>query len=195
MPDNLAPWRSHLAHALHRNRAKPYSRYVQLATVNHQGLPTNRTIVFRGFLAGNDCLQFITDTRSEKYQHLLNQPWGEIAWYFTKTREQFRLAGKFTIVTAETENLELLKAREIIWQNLSNSARIQFAWPDPKQPRNEKDSFNPDPPLETQPLSNFCLLLLSPQQVDHLELRGEPQNRYLYRLQADGTWQVSEVNP
>lgn len=195
MSDNLAPWRSHLAHALHRNRAKPYSRYVQLATIDSQGLPNNRTIVFRGFLANSDRLQFITDTRSEKYQHLINQPWGEICWYFTKTREQFRLAGEFTLVTAASADSDLLKARRIMWQNLSNSARIQFAWSDPKQPRDESDSFEPDPPLETEPLANFCLLLLSTQQLDHLELRGEPQNRHLYRLQPDSTWQVSEVNP
>ena len=195
MPDNLAPWRSHLAHALHRNRAKPYSRYVQLATISPEGLPTNRTVVFRGFLDGSDNLKFITDTRSEKYQHLLEQAHGEVCWYFTKTREQFRLAGRFTIVTETTPESELLKARRIMWQNLSQAARVQFAWADPKKSRDPADTFEPEPPSEKEPLANFCLLLLNPIKVDHLELRGEPQNRTLYLLQPDYTWQTCSVNP
>ena len=195
MSNPLAPWKPHLSHALHRNRAKPYSRYVQLATISPEGLPTNRTVVFRGFLNQSDRLQFITDTRSEKYQHLSQQPWGEVCWYFTKTREQFRLAGKFQLITTETEDADLLKARRIIWQNLSDSARIQFAWADPKQLRDEEDPFAPDAPADSKPLDNFCLLLFDPQKVDHLELRGNPQNRFIYELQADDDWKVTEVNP
>jgi pyridoxamine 5'-phosphate oxidase len=45
----LAPWRSALARALHRNRALVYARYFQLATVRADGRPANRTVVFRGF--------------------------------------------------------------------------------------------------------------------------------------------------
>lgn len=158
MSATIAPWRSHLSHALHRNRAKPHSRYVQLATISPEGLPTNRTVVFRGFLANSDRVQFITDTRSEKYQHLKVQPKAEVCWYFTKTREQFRLTGNFILVTAETQDFELLKARRIMWQNLSGSARIQFVWANPKQLRDKADPFNPDPPAEQEPLANFCLL-------------------------------------
>lgn len=196
MSDNLAPWRSHLAHALHINRAKPYSRYVQLATINSEGLPTNRTIVFRGFLVGTNQLQFATDIRSDKFSHLQQQPWGEICWYFTKTQEQFRIAGFFSLVTAHSQNSELLSARQIMWQNLSDAARIQFAWANPGEIRqNIAEAFNPNPPSATKPLDNFCLLLLTPYKVDHLQLKGEPQNRYLYTLDSDLSWQKTEINP
>lgn len=196
MSDFLAPWRSYLSHALHRNRAKPYSKYVQLATINPEGLPTNRTVVFRGFLESTNQLQFIIDTRSEKFIHIQQKPWGEICWYFTKTREQFRLAGNLILVTSEHEDSKLLKARRIMWQNISDSARLQFAWANPREVREStSEAFNPKPPSEEQPLDNFCLLLLEPQKVDHLELRGEPQNRYLYILNLDDTWQVKEINP
>ena len=196
MSNNLAPWRSHFSHALHRNRAKPYSKYVQLATINPEGLPTNRTVVFRGFLEPTNQLQFIIDTRSEKFIHIQQKPWGEICWYFTKTREQFRLAGNLILVTSQSSDADLLKARRIMWQNISDSARLQFAWANPGEVRESTpEAFNPEPPTEEQPLDNFCLLLLKPQKVDHLELRGDPQNRYLYTLNSNNTWDVKEINP
>ena len=196
MSNNLAPWRSHFSHALHRNRAKPYSKYVQLATINPEGLPTNRTVVFRGFLEPTNQLQFIIDTRSEKFIHIQQKPWGEICWYFTKTREQFRLAGNLILVTSQSSDADLQKARKIIWQNISDSARLQFAWANPGEVRESTpEAFNPEPPTEEQPLDNFCLLLLKPQKVDHLELRGDPQNRYLYTLNSNNTWDVKEINP
>lgn len=196
MTDDLAPWRSHIARALHRNRAKPDSKYVQLATISPEGLPTNRTVVFRGFLKPTNRLQFITDTRSEKFQHIQQQPYSEICWYFTKTRQQFRLAGNLVFVTSQNKDTDLLKARQIMWQNISNSARLQFAWANPGKVRQSTPkAFNPEPPSETRPLENFCLLLLEPEKVDYLELRGDPQNRYLYTMNSNHTWDVREINP
>lgn len=191
----LAPWRSYLSRSLHRNRSQPYSRYLQLATVNSQGLPANRTVVFRGFLTDSNQLQFITDSRSDKITHIKAKPWGEVCWYFSKSREQFRLFGKLTLVTADL-NSTLQFARQEVWQKLSDSARLQFAWPHPGEKRiDEPAAFSPPNPSEKEPLTNFCLLLLAPEKVDHLELRGEPQNRCLYLLQKDQTWSTQPVNP
>ncbi|MEL6331528.1 MAG: pyridoxamine 5'-phosphate oxidase, partial [Cyanobacteria bacterium J06626_26] len=64
----LAPWRPALARALHRNRARAYCRYLQLATINAGGKPSNRTVVFRGFVG--EALQMVTDGRSEKVQQV-----------------------------------------------------------------------------------------------------------------------------
>ena len=192
----LAPWRSHIARALHLNRSKPYSRYLQLATVNLQGLPTNRTVVFRGFLENTDRLQVITDLRSDKVSHIQHQPWGEICWYFTKTREQFRIAGNITLIKSDFPDFTLLEQRKQVWQKLSDSARSQFAWAYPKQSRiSNLEAFAPDALSDTEPLENFCLLLLNPQTVDHLELKGDPQNRTLYTKDRDRVWSIQEVNP
>lgn len=191
----LAPWRSSLSRALHRHRSQPYSRYLQLATVDSQGLPANRTVVFRGFLADSNQLQFITDSRSNKIAHIEAKPWGEVCWYFNKSREQFRLFGKLTLVTANLKST-LQFARQEVWQKLSDSARLQFAWPHPGKERVENpEAFSPPKPSETEPLNNFCLLLLNPEKVDHLQLKGEPQNRYLYLRQRDQTWLTQSVNP
>ena len=191
----LAPWRSHLAGALHRNRSLPFARYLQLATVRADGRPANRTVVFRGFLEDTNRLKFVTDIRSQKVEEINLYPWGEICWYFPKTREQFRIAGKLILVVAEHPNTELCSWRRIAWQELSEAARVQFAWPHPGENKAAASAFELAFPDAIEPLANFCLLLLEPKTVDWLELRGEPQNRSLYMLDDVGNWSVRKVNP
>ncbi|MGI0490531.1 Npun_F5749 family FMN-dependent PPOX-type flavoprotein [Alkalinema pantanalense CENA528] len=192
----LAPWRSPLARALHRNRSQLESRYAQLATVRPDGKPANRTIVFRGFWGETNQLKFVTDARSEKVQHYQHSRWAELCWYFPKTREQFRILGELQLVTATEPDLTLQMARSQAWQDLSDRARAQFAWPTPAQPRATQALLTTDDVLDlTQPLVSFCLLLLDPTGVDHLELRGDPQNRWIYDRPANSPWQVQAVNP
>lgn len=192
----LPPWRSPLSSAIHRNRSKPHSRYFQLATVTPEGEPRNRTVVFRGFLDdSHSSLKIITDIRSAKIQDIEQQAKGEICWYFTKTREQFRIQGVLRLVKAADQDSELLKARKIAWHNLSNAARSQFAWATPGQPLTDKSVFDVEPPDPNLPLDTFCLLLLTPQKVDHLQLRDDPQQRCIYQLATNSTWSSQLVNP
>jgi len=190
----VPPWKAALSRALHRNRSQVQSRYLQLATVRETGQPANRTVVFRGFRADHHQLQFVTDTRSDKIGQIAHQPWGEACWYFWKTREQFRLLGDLTLVGVDSAAPPLVKARQQMWQQLSDSARQQFVWPAPGQPRADAAAFSSSPPSAENPVDWFCLLLLDPLQVDHLELRGEPQNRQIYRLK-ENEWCVEAVNP
>ncbi|WP_017653969.1 Npun_F5749 family FMN-dependent PPOX-type flavoprotein [Fortiea contorta] len=193
---SLAPWRSAIAHALHRHRSLAYARYLQLATVRADGYPANRTLVFRGFLEDSNQLKFVTDARSEKADQIQQQPKAEICWYFPNTREQFRLTGHLTLVRNDNSSPALQPARITSWQELSDAARLQFAWPDPGKPRIEdKAAFQPPSPNPSEPPPNFCLLLLDPIQVDHLELRGEPQNRRLYQRNENQEWFCQEINP
>ena len=189
---SIAPWRSFLANALKKNRAQLHSRYFQLATVRSDGTPANRTMVFRGFLEDSNKLKIITDTRSEKITEINDRQAGEICWYFTNTREQFRIAGNITIIDINHQDSELLRARESTWQELSDNARIQFAWAHPGKPTNP-EAFSPPQPDENKPLDNFCLLLFEPVKVDYLRLRGS-QNRTLY-VRNEAGWDVKEVNP
>ncbi|WP_019504739.1 Npun_F5749 family FMN-dependent PPOX-type flavoprotein [Pleurocapsa sp. PCC 7319] len=192
----LAPWRSLLSSAIHRNRSKPYSRYFQLATVTSEGYPANRTVVFRGFLDDEqNSLKIITDARSAKIQDIEHQAIAEVCWYFTKTREQFRITGNLQLITSAETNSDLKQARQTTWQHLSDAARSQFAWPDPGKPQSDKALFKVNPPDANLPLNNFGLLLLIPNKVDHLQLRGDPQQRCLYTLQSDQTWSTDPVNP
>ncbi|MEH2308704.1 Npun_F5749 family FMN-dependent PPOX-type flavoprotein [Nostoc sp.] len=193
---SLAPWRGAIAHALHRNRSLVYARYLQLATVQPNGRPANRTLVFRGFLEDTNQLRFITDTRSAKADQIQQQPWAEICWYFPNTREQFRMAGDLTLISSDDSHQDLQPARIAMWQELSDAARLQFGWPHPGKPRIKKaGAFEPLPPDSIEPVPNFCLLLLDPVQVDHLELRGEPQNRWLYHRNDQQEWSSEAINP
>lgn len=194
---SLPLWRSSIARALHRNRSLPNARYVQLATIDGNLRPQNRTLVFRGWLEPESQIKFVTDIRSSKAINLLADasPWAEACWYFPKTREQFRLSGTLTLTTAESTDTSYCKARQEAWQQMSDSGRIQFDWGTPGADRSEDPQvFTPPQPDENQPSQNFCLLLLNILSVIHLELRGEPQNCYLYEL-VDGKWQMRSINP
>jgi len=191
---SLASWRSPLDHALHRNRALVYARYLQLATVRADQRPANRTLVFRGFLDGTNQLQFVTDARNEKAEQIDRLPWGEACWYFPETREQFRLAGTLLLVKDQHPDAALQEARQAAWQSLSDAARTQFAWAHPSKPRTVQEAFNVAVPEATTPLPHFCLLLLDPHQVDHLELQGNPQNRWLHQCD-NAVWTVQAINP
>ncbi|MGD1903082.1 MAG: Npun_F5749 family FMN-dependent PPOX-type flavoprotein [Geitlerinemataceae cyanobacterium] len=194
---SLAPWRSLLAGALHRNRSLVYARYFQLATIAPDGSPTNRTVVFRGFLDPGDRVQIITDARSEKIPQLAADPRAEVCWYFPKTREQFRLTGTIEVVTATTTDAALQKARRQIWHNVSDGARSSFAWPEPGADRADAAAFEVAPLDKTTPLDSFVLLVLSVDRVDRLQLRGEPQARQIFTRGSDekSGWDTREVNP
>ena len=189
----LAPWRPHLARALHRNRALAHARYVQLATLQPNGCPANRTIVFRGFREQHNSLKFITDSRSQKVIQLQHNPNAELCWYFPKTREQFRIAGTLSLIGPDAPPPLQTLCLET-WQQLSESARTQFFWPAPGSAY-ELASW----PTENLPVENmspvFRVLLLLPRQVDHLLLRESPHQRYLYRATTDAGWEVAQVAP
>jgi PPOX class probable FMN-dependent enzyme len=191
---DLAPWRSPLARALHRNRSLPEARYFQLATVQPDGRPANRTVVFRGFLEGTNSLQIITDARSNKVNQLCHNPWAEGCWYFAKTREQFRVAGQLQLIETNETDERLLAIRQQLWVNLSDKARSQFAWDHPGQLRQPEAVFTQEIAAERDPFSTFCAVLLHPIHVDHLELRGTPQNRTRYDQQEEG-WVTLAINP
>lgn len=190
----LAPWRPALARALHRNRSQAYSRYPQLATIRHDGRPANRTVVFRGFLPETNCLTFVTDSRSEKVHQIGQNPAAELCWYFTQTREQFRLAGQAQVITHPDAEGDAPVAYRQTWEKLSENARQQFAWPHPGKPR-ATEGFDRRSLAESAPLKTFTVLIFDPDAVDHLELRGSPQNRYQYARQPDDTWETLAVNP
>jgi PPOX class probable FMN-dependent enzyme len=191
----LAPWRSPLAHALHRNRSRPYSRYFQLATVQANGRPANRTVVFRGFWPDQNGLLFVTDQRSQKVKDVAHCPWAEACWYFTQTREQFRLAGSLILIDYNSPDSPLQQARQRLWESLSEPSRQSFYWPEPGQSRELGEvSKTADIAPAPMPPDTFCLGLMTPDAVDHLELRGDPQNRTRYEV-IEGQWQAWTVNP
>ncbi|MEO0374507.1 MAG: Npun_F5749 family FMN-dependent PPOX-type flavoprotein [Cyanobacteria bacterium P01_A01_bin.17] len=188
------PWRPTLARALHRNRSLPNARYLQLATLTRDRKPANRTVVFRGFLEASNQLKFVTDQRSAKVGQIQSCSWTEACWYFPKTREQFRISGQLRLIDRDCADESLQRQRQLTWKALSEAAQEQFAWPTPGMPPPENPAAIESPAVD-RPLSSFCLVLLEPSRVDHLELRGMPQQRCLYHLESSGQWSVQSVNP
>ncbi|MGK7911179.1 MAG: pyridoxamine 5'-phosphate oxidase family protein [Synechococcus sp.] len=211
-------WKSLLLGALHRNRSDRGVRFLQLATVDGLNRPRNRTVVFRGFVEERATIMLAVDSRSEKLEQLERNPHAAICWYFSKTREQFRLTGPVTIVTEsgvvqslalqqfnhpepehpevppETDNWQQA-ARLQLWRRLSDSARLLWYWPHPKGNRECSQTFLSQPLADSlHPPDTFVLLLFDAVEVDRLELKGEPQNRTIFTKKPDG-WQVRNVNP
>ncbi len=192
-----------MSRALHLHRSQPHARYFQLATVTPEGRPANRTVVFRGFLESTNQLKIITDLRSAKIAHIKHQPWVEACWYFSKTREQFRFKGTCSLVGVDNTNSIITQTRKKTWQNISAKAKSQFTWPTPGELRSDNEPVIVEPDAETAPSEtlttspspNFCLLLLNPEEVDYLELKGEPHARWLYYLDDTQTWHISRINP
>ena len=202
-------WKSPLMAALHRNRSDKGVRFLQLATVDRHHRPHNRTVVFRGFVDDSATIMLAVDRRSEKLEQLERNPHAAICWYFSKTREQFRLTGQVTIVTESgvvhppATNPPVMSksdrwyqaARLQLWSRLSDSAKLLWFWPHPKGDRERVDAFLSQPPEDSHhPPDTFVLLLFDATEVDRLELRGEPQNRTIFWQEA-GRWQVRSVNP
>jgi pyridoxamine 5'-phosphate oxidase len=195
----LPPWRSIISGSLHRNRSLPASRYLQLATVDQRGRPANRTVVFRGWRDPESQLQFVTDGRSalrasagtSKAAELAQNPWAEVCWYFAKTREQFRIAGKLQLIDAQSADCQT--ERQAAWEQMSEVGKAQFYWPLPGAVRTAEEFREPE--LTPEPAADFCLLLLSPVMVDRLELRGNPQTRSRYCLIGNQEWSTEFINP
>lgn len=204
---NAEHWKSLILVALHRNRSDKGAAFLQLATVDRQNHPRNRTVVFRGFLEGTQTIVLATDSRSEKLDQLHHNPYAAICWYFSKTREQFRLTGKVAVVGPESTPYAIAageqtspqtshqQTRQQLWGRLSDSAKVLWYWPYPKGDRESSLRFPTTPPAAAiHPPDTFVLLLFEADEVDRLELNGTPQNRTIFSLSEDG-WKANAVNP
>ena len=193
MPAEL--WRPSLDLALHRNRNHPGLRFVQLATVRTDHRPAIRTVVFRGFRDAPDRFLFTTDARSAKRHEIEANPHAAICWYFPETREQFRISGVIDLVGPSTPSPALREARSDVWSELSDAVRASFTWPTPGEPRGSEPLPAAEPPDASHPADDFCLMVLTANEVDHLEMQPDPHRRWVYRADDRGRWSGCEVNP
>lgn len=175
---------------------------MQIATVDGNGLPHCRTVVFRGFqsstaMIGLEALRMITDSRSEKVAHIQKSPACEMVWWFSQTSEQYRIAGELQVVGPEADD-ELQAARKEQWEKLSDPAREQFWWPtpgvdfsgSPEVPKGGKDGDGKMLPIPDY----FRLLLLWPCQIKYLRLTDNYSVVDDFDA-ASRTWKPMRVNP
>jgi pyridoxamine 5'-phosphate oxidase len=164
-------------------------RHVQLATLDTDGHPACRTIVFRQLDTAREEVLFITDSRSHKAAEIHRQPRVEACWYLPGTREQFRLRGNARLIGEQSDAADT-QTRAEIWQRLSPETRRLFAAPAPGTPVTNAPDL---PTVPEAPPTCFVLLALHVDGVDHLRLSGEPHERHLYR--KDGEWTAQRLHP
>ena len=179
-------WLQQLKRAIRGNRRDAHNRYIQFATLGLDGKPRVRMVVFRGFSLSEASFFIITDARSEKVKELAQCPDVEVSWYFTLTREQFRL--QCSAVT-HSHGADADLHRNALWKGLSDAAKAQFFWPEPGLPSGEGQSLE----ITMHPPETFIAIECSPQRVDHLVL-AKIQRRTLSDLTASGWTEVS-INP
>eukprot|EP01025_Chloroclados_australasicus_P026996 TRINITY_DN26794_c0_g4_i1.p2 TRINITY_DN26794_c0_g4~~TRINITY_DN26794_c0_g4_i1.p2 ORF type:complete len:194 (-),score=14.78 TRINITY_DN26794_c0_g4_i1:187-768(-) len=192
---SVVGWKSSLLQSLDTNRSLVYARYFQIATLRPNGVPANRTVVFRGFLGESDSITFITDSRSKKVEEIAHNPFGEICWYFPNSREQYRISGELKVIDESYDNEDLVRARQNTWRSISENARKQFLWPHPGLPREPNDEDKYDPPALPQNsnvVHDFCLVVMEPQDVDHVLLFTNQRFQY---SKEQGIWKQLEINP
>jgi pyridoxamine 5'-phosphate oxidase len=168
-------------------------RFVQLATVDPEGIPFNRTVVVRAFHPETGELEIVTDVRSQKVAHLRANPRVALCWYLTATREQFRFRGTAALVDVAAQG-DAQARRQSAWASLSARTRRQFVWPAPGTPKSA-EPCDPPPVPDDRPPETFVLVRVHPDFVDHLVLTSTPHRRTFYRLNARGRWERRPVNP
>jgi pyridoxamine 5'-phosphate oxidase len=107
----MAPWVGGFVNtvdtALNAEGGPPYVA-CQLATVDSQGFPHVRTLVYRGFLfndKANNVITLTTDKRLDKYQELLHNDKFEAVFWFPNARKQYRFRGIARIIDDEYKPL------------------------------------------------------------------------------------------
>lgn len=186
----MSAWKQRLTKSLHQTRNQPESRYFQLATVDTQGVPENRTVVFRQLEDEDYSLVIVSDTRSAKWESLSHQPMASICWYFSKTREQYR----FTVNARCYNRKDDKSLIETYWSKLSDAGRKQYFWGRPSSVRQN------DAPLRvsedmTQPPEHFSVMKFRVLAVDYLSLQGNPQHREKHWLDESGNWTTQPIVP
>lgn len=212
LDDSLRSWRQRLEESSKRARQIRGSNFLQLSTVDDEGKPRCRTVVFRGFqklspenkhsmeIDGLSCIfRMTTDFRSHKIRESRA---AELVWWFPNSSEQYRVQGRLLFVGGgqfeDDSNSELAIGRNDMWNKASDASRESFLVnqlpggiykPEegdiPAGGRNADGSTVPPP-------ENFLLMLLIPDEVDYLRLTDNYRQRDMI---GEGAWKGQRLNP
>ena len=186
----MPSWNQRLTKSLHQTRNQPESRYFQLATIDGEGIPENRTVVFRQLDDADYSLVIVSDTRSGKWASLTHQPMASVCWYFSKTREQYRFTVAGSCFTRNDDPTLISKH----WSKLSDAGRKQYFWGRPSSVRQDDAPLRVNEDM-SQPPEHFCVMKFKIQAVDYLSLQGNPQYREKHWQDKAGNWITQPVIP
>jgi pyridoxamine 5'-phosphate oxidase len=187
-------WHTLLATAQINNPAA-HNRFAQLATLQggQEPRPAVRTVTVRFFLDDGRLL-ISTDMRNEKVVELAINPACELCWYFTESREQFRISGRAHVVSAADAQCDakLEAAMQRTWNERSTAAQQSYTWPQPKRRLDDAAQFSQAVP--TQVPANFALLLIDVVSVEYLNIASQPHQRVSFS-KLGGQWMPRAINP
>ena len=180
--NNIPIWRQELQAARKKEGKSPSNRWIQLSTVTRNNQPRLRTVVFRGWRKESSML-FFTDSRSNKIEHLKNNPNAEVLWLFFKSKYQFRFKGKMNELVSNTE----------YWDSLSDRSKSTWFWQHPG--KDIKNNIQPPRiiPTDLNKPTNFFVIEFEIYSVDLLKLVNPIHKRYIWNKQNN--WERIEVNP
>jgi pyridoxamine 5'-phosphate oxidase len=177
------------------NNPQAHNRFAQLATLQggQEPRPAVRTVTVRFFLDDGRLL-ISSDMRNEKVAELAANPACELCWYFTESREQFRLSGRAHVVSADDARCEakLEAAVQRTWNERSDAAKQSYTWPAPKRRLDDSAQFAHEAP-EHAP-AHFALILIDVVSVDYLNIAQQPHQRVAFS-KLGGQWMPRAINP
>ncbi len=167
----------------------PFS-VLQAATVGVDGNPKVRTIILRDVNESLARLSFHTDIRSDKVRELRGRPAISMHGYDAERLVQIRLEGVASFMTDEAEKLAVWKSSRprtlILYRSpIASGSVIE----DPAQAQ-APDAADPMSGYE-----NFCLVHVSVQRIDYLDLSSEPHHRAQFQLRDKGAFEGHWVAP
>ena len=173
----LPRWKKLLENSLDVSSNIPESRFFQVANVtvskySNEPIANNRTMVFRGFTLRDNFLLAICDNRSTKYKQWQQQPKSNICWYFTKSREQYRIANTIELLGNDSNQNynDNQNIRKNVWNNLTEKAKSQFL------------SARPKPSLDNYQEDMYQKYLSTTQSK-------QPQNEEKYKSARRSRWE------
>ena len=178
---DLPEWRLLIEAVLKNEKNAHISTYCQLASVDSNGHPRVRTMVWRGFDNADHGLLMCTDAESAKRYEFDQNNRAEIAWYFVGARQQFRLSGCVECLGAETDELD---CRERIWSLLTDNAKRSFK---DNLLLSSKTDNQQSSALNDRVPEAFMVIKFQPLTVRKLDLRSEPHGQFSWRLDH-GNW-------
>lgn len=171
----MAPWVPAFSNALEaelsaKDYSPPFTTFL-FATVDRNGFPHNRTLVYRGYLfenKTNNVLTFTTDKRAGKYQELIENDKFESVFYFEQARKQFRFRGKARIIDDKHTpkfDLTTIQPLHVMQDNLHSKTNSS----------DDSDS-DEDDSLEISASSQTSLYIAKAQEKLHLSVQDTPLN-------------------
>ena len=144
-------------------------------------------------------MKILSQNKSPSYKvtQVKENEFGEMVWWFPASSEQFRLQGKYSIISSEISDSWWQNERIETWKKLSPPAKSQFFWPEPgveysgleEETANENEENSES---HSSPPENFLLLLLIPDSVHYLRLKD---NYAAQETFVNGQWKQRRVNP